>query len=1031
MKEAEEKVRRLVAEAKARAEERRRKDEERRRRAEERRARGLEPEEGGGDGGGDGFDPVGAELEDAKRNAPKGTVRADFADPREFAAFLRVWAADRFARQHGHSTLAQAQQDRLFAEFYRICARRELGDLADRLLAPKGARAFVNRRLQDLEKGVRPDTVERISANVFAFINKAAIRETRVALVAKFRNDVRRRYFRGSEFDQMKQDSDRKVTGWVEEAARYVCRVCDLSKRSLNGDPSAYERECADLMAKIGRREKVYDDAGREVAEAAASDMETVRAMARLALLDRYGAMTSLMPGQILDLQDEAFRYFEGEARKLEERWRETRERQDAIRGALTAAIAAPNGRRYRERGWLDGRLFDALNGLLRLRLEHLTRFAPDDARARAKSAIDDLLVMLGDGETAYARALQEDRAAFFAGLARIFQKPGGGADNSAIRKYLERMDEPIPEDLSRRLSRQGWAGAMTRGQMLQLLVSLEQGSFRDAIRANGREGQAQLIRGWRVAGADGSAANVFTREDAQFVDWLRSFYERKRGAISRVTMRMTGHEVLSPDPLYCPLRRYMEDVARGLHGDPTPRWDPISKAFSRRVESSRDFDESRSVVGMFFEASEESARLVAWAERGTLIRNVFTSAGVQGAIRRAFGAGELGNILAQLEATFNGGRSRSRTPGEIAAADRAMNFITYAYLSFNPLSALKQTTSFATWANALPNGFKDLWRHMTHVDMSVVRHIMESEEYKVRYGDGVGGGHDLATKGLYENPSASPLMRAISGAGMKMLKWGDFAPGAWIAQGVYKDLLDRHMRAGMDYGEADRRAMTETFNLIEETQQSARTYNTNRLAIEHGRLARLLTQFATSPLQQLQYETQAWREWRDMARHGMGEGKVAAARRRFWRAALINHVILPAAMELVVSAYRLAMGEEPPWEREGAHWDFLVEVLLGQFSSVFFLGALTQTTLTALFRRERSLRGVLPVEGAIGTASSAAFLMHDLVAMDAAAVRRDLERAIRSTAPTRVPYDLARRVLGDSDADRKRKRGRDGRTAK
>lgn len=159
------------------------------------------------------------------------------------------------------------------------------------------------------------------------------------------------------------------------------------------------------------------------------------------------------------------------------------------------------------------------------------------------------------------------------------------------------------------------------------------------------------------------------------------------------------------------------------------------------------------------------------------------------------------------------------------------------------------------------------------------------------------------------------------------------------------------------------------------------------------------------------------------MVRYEMGEKKIAAARQRFWRAALINHILLPAALELVVSAYKLAMGEKPPWEKEGAHWDFLTEILLGQFSSVFFLGALTQTTLTALFKREQSSRGILPVEGAIGTVSSAAFLMHDLVAMDADNVRKDLERAIKSTAPTRIPYNVARRVLGDSDVDRKRKK--------
>lgn len=935
-----------------------------------------------------------------------------------------MWAADRFARTHGLTSLGKAEEDRLFAEFYRICARKELSDLADKLLAPKGARAWVNRRLQDLEKGVLPDTVERISADVFAFVNKAAIRESRAELVRKFKNDLKERYFKGTKFDEFKQDTDRKVTGWVEEAARYICRVCDLSRREINGEPSQLQRERAELQAIVDRRAEVYDESGRPVAEAAAEDLETRKALWKIALLDKFGAMTSLMPGEILDLQDEAFRHLEDQAADLEEKWRETRRMQERIRADITGAIVAPNGQKYVEKGFLNGRLFDALNGLLRLRLQHLTRFAPDAARKKAKRSIDDVLVMLADGETIYARALQGDRSAFFRGLAQIFQKPGGGADNAAIRRYVERMDEPIPAGLSARISNQGYAGTMTYGQMLQLLVSLEQRSFRDAVKENGREGQAELIRGYVGADADGNAVRAFTAEDEKFVQFLRAFYEAKRETISKVTERMVGQKVDSPDPLYCPVRRLMDDRARTLHSDPTPRWDPVSKVFSRRVENLRDFDESRSVVAMFFEASEESAKLVAWAERGSVIRNVFTSVGVQSAIRHAFGAGELGKILKQLEATFNGGEAKTRTPGELAAVDKALNFTTYAYLGFNPLSAAKQTTSFTVWANVLPGGFKDLWRHMTHFDPEVVRHLKESEEFKVRYGDEVGGGQDLATKGLYENPSMNPVARIFSGAGMWLLKKGDFAPGIWIAQGVYKDLLNRYMSEGMEYDAADRRAITETFALLEETQQSARTYNTNMLTIEHGRIGRLLTQFATSPLQQLQFETQAWREWRDMVRYEMGEDRIADARRRFMRAMVINHVLLPAAMELVVSAYKLAMGEEPPWEKEGAHWSYLVEVLMGQFSRVFFAGAFVQTTLNALFKRETPRAGqILPVEGVFGIAASAGITLHDVATLNVENLQKDLERAVKGLAPTRVPYNVYRRISGDSDADRKREK--------
>ena len=1039
MKEAAERVARFIEAAKARAEANGAKaaaDRERRRVV----------EVGGGEEDGGGAD-WNAQPSDKWNTAPKET-KANFKTPEEFAAFLRVWARDKYAKTHGLKTLGQAEQDRLFAEFYRICVRKELQDLADKLLAPKmmndkgelvtnqrlakvgsGARVWVNRRIADLEKGMRPDTIERASADIFAFINKAAIRVSRVDLMTTFKKDLRERFLEGAHFDELKLDTERKLTGWLEEATRYIIHVCDLSRKSVNGDPSQLEQEYRTLHEIIDTRAKIYDDSGRETADAAKEDAETRRAQWKLALLDKYGAMRSKMPGEILDLRNDAFAYLEGEAQKLEDSWKQTREEQDRIRRDFSAAIEGPGDQRYDEQknrpwGWISNHFLDSLNGMIRLRLEHLTRFASAEKRAKAKDAINSIMVMLGDGEVAYTKALQSDREAFFAGLAEIFKRDDGKPDNKAIKKYLERMDEPIPVELSRQLSNQGFAESMTYGQMLQLLVSLEQKSFRDTIEQNGREGQAELIRTFRYRDEDGNAVNAFTKEDDAFVDMLRAFYAAKRDQLSEVTERMVGQKVDSPDPLYCPIRRWMDDKARDLHADPTQRWDPISKIFSRRVPSLRDFDESRTIVGLFFENSKESAKLTAWAERGSFIRNVVTSVGFQASVKRAFGPGELSKILKQLEATFNGGEQRSQTPGEVAAADKAVNFVTYAYLGFNPLSALKQTTSFAVWANQLPNGFTDLWRHMTHFDKATLKHLMESDEYKVRYGNAVGSGMDYATKGVNMNPSQNPVSRALAGAGMWMLKRGDFLPGGWIAQGVYKDLLDKHMREGMEYAEADRLAITETFNMLEETQQSGRTYNTNMLQIEHGRIGRLLTQFATSPLQQLQYETQALREWRDMVRYNMGKERIAEARAKFRRAVVINHVIMPAALNLVIAMYKAAIGEEPPWEKDGYHWSLLIDVLLGQFSRVFFLGAFAQTTLTALFKRETPRTGqVLPIEGALGMGTSAAFLLHDLATMDMDKVQKDIERAMKATAPTRIPYNLGRRILGDSDQDRKRKK--------
>ena len=155
----------------------------------------------------------------------------------------------------------------------------------------------------------------------------------------------------------------------------------------------------------------------------------------------------------------------------------------------------------------------------------------------------------------------------------------------------------------------------------------------------------------------------------------------------------------------------------------------------------------------------------------------------------------------------------------------------------------------------------------------------------------------------------------------------------------------------------------------------------------------------------------------------------------------MINHVMLPAALHAVTDIYRLAMGQEPEWEKEGWHMSLLKDMFFGQASKVFVLGTIANVFFEAATTGKISSGGtdLLPVEGLVRLGGRIARTGYDIVTetkngitardfaegFDYEKICKDLEGVIRSTSVTRTPYDILRRVTGNSDADKKKRRGR------
>ena len=180
-----------------------------------------------------------------------------------------------------------------------------------------------------------------------------------------------------------------------------------------------------------------------------------------------------------------------------------------------------------------------------------------------------------------------------------------------------------------------------------------------------------------------------------------------------------------------------------------------------------------------------------------------------------------------------------------------------------------------------------------------------------------------------------------------------------------------------------------------------------------------------------LRAETQAWREVRDLMRYRPPapdadyEKRLSEAKGKLVRAAVINHVLLPAALHAVTSMYRLALGYDPEWEKEGWHWTLLRDIVAGQFSRVFFLGAISTVTTDVLITGKpvRDVPALIPAEGVVKLLGNVGVTARDVATLNYERVQKDLDRLLKSTSITRTPYDIFRLATGKAYAEREERR--------
>lgn len=964
-------------------------------------------------------------LEECRRDG------LDLSDAAEFVAAVRIWSEDFIARETGADP-ENVLRDPVNLARYRATMMEFLHGMADAMLDPEDGAAAktAERMMQEIPSDATVGEIDGRARTIVGFIQRNGIRQTRKQLIRELRKGIKLEAIRGKKWDEMERDAGRKVTGEREAAARYLYRILTWSDGMI-------AKESARLHDIVAGREDAYRSAGADDAalkDLARTDREVHRAAEKLQALQMYGGLRKKSPAEIKLAARAIMSWLTEEREAHEKRWNDWHARLDALaQRAAKAASASAQDYTPEDPGYV-GKLADELTATIRQRLEQLFVGGGDDARA----VIDEVMRIVYAGsermraETAAARRRTDEM------LARCVQGTG-----RKVRQFLKDLDAPIPEDLNRQLRTAEQPVRMTNGQALQLLASLEQvASYAGNIEANGRGSE-------RVVGTDPDGnpitepqtphAELLRRYFAdkpamvRLLEGMREVYEERRGALSDTFRAVTGNPILAPDPLYAPVKMF-RGSSEGFETQ-VRAWDPFGPALQPRIKNTLDFDLSASIMDVYNNRTRETCRAIAWGIPGMELRSVLCRKEVQDAIARTHGKFPLRQLVAHLTDLVSDGWA-DEPSGFKWLAQKLGGATTYSALSWNVVTALKQTASIPAWTALMDGGYAEVFRNIANFDRAAARELMDAPGFAARYGSTSFG---RMFKDAIRDPNANPLQRFFQ-AGMTAVQMGDFVPGILVGTGVYKAKKLALMRQGLEERQAREEAARIAWGLIEECQQSSRLENSPAFLRRGGFLARQAAKFASSPLLQVSHEVHTLRMWAAEAkaearRNGGGvrmmsdSEDVARWRRRFVNQLICNHVLMPVAFYGIATMFNIALGSEPPDEEE-VLGDLAMQTIVGPFGRIFLLGMIFDKGGEAV---ARAMGGKPNVYDSTGLAAQQYIqkivgqlgrIGGDVADADWESVRDDLLKMLgQVSAPARYAVKIGQNAAGYDPAEARRER--------
>lgn len=795
-------------------------------------------------------------------------------------------------------------------------------DLANRLV-PSAARELIVKKAMTLAAAETIGQVRALATGALLSIRNVRIRQGRTELRDAMVKMIQSVKGRGRTVVG-KEDSERKVSGDLERWLEDIERALTLGEAALESMRTAAYATIVGL-SEHGKTQKELVDF-----------RDYMKAMRTISAIDKFGSWRHMTLAGLDDLRVELERMINGGLEAHERKMRQMEAKIDGFVQPLIDAMTqnAPDFKPD-ENAPLRERIANALDrhlGLQSLLFEALIGKSTGETRQKAQRAVRDILNEFSAASAKYEATLLAWRAEIQDIIIRNY---------GSTRAFMERMHTPVPEDLrahltNRRTDAQEQAGRearqktrITYGQALQLYASLVQRDYAQNARIHHRDG----------ADFDALRRNL-TDADVAFVAECSRFMKRIFPDLQAEYAEVTGVTV-GTTPNYWPVK--IDYPQSGLSAE-VRAWTPIVAAMEPRRRNGLDFKEEVSAEQMLFSRLDEWARMLAYGKLGIISAAVFGNGDVINAIKNSLGTKMALRIQENIKTALMGPATKGdnfvilSTRWASAFAMAANAGVAFKQFAGIPNFALKLGTkeTVAAWWGGVTRLADDEW----DADWAI---LTASDSYKARYG---GAGLNAEMRAALQGATPGAVGDATAKAydfGFKLQSVADRVVAKPFAIHAFRMYREAYLREGLPAAEAQRRAVIDAWALVEDTQQSARPENQLQ-AVNTSRIVRMLTQFRSAQLQQLQWEMRAW------AAFLRGE---EGAKQKLARVIFINHILAPLFWTAFDALWQAALGllgpgdedDEEKMERRRERrlemWisDLALGAILGQLTAVPVLG--------------------------------------------------------------------------------------------